>query len=475
MTPSGAPLGSTIVDPSQEDPVVAASIGFLGGPLGFLRRAGSSWWTPIRVLIVLTVVGYVIGYLLDYPCRVGGWLSPDRYEHLCYSDITALYDVRGFADGTIPYLQPAADGTYLEYPVVTGLFMYLASLITSAALVLRPALDGLRTFFDVNVVMLLVPLLVTVVATARTVRRRPWDAAMIALSPLVILGATINWDLLPMMFTALCLLMWSRRSPFAAGVFLGLGVAAKFYPLLLVFGFLLLAIRTRQWRAFGSLLLGGALSWLVVNIPFAIANFEGWSHFYVFNQQRGVDFGSFWYAVDMLGLPGVPQERINLVSGGAFVLLLIGIALLVLRAPRQPRLPAVLFLIVAAFIVTTKIYSPQYVLWLIPLAALARPRWRDFLIWQAGELVYFMAIWWYLVVYGLDEGRGLNDQTYALATLVHIVATLYLAAMVVGDILSPQNDPVRTDGFPEDANDPAGGAFDAAGSRAATGSRVLPN
>ena len=35
-------------------------------------------------------------------------------------------------------------------------------------------------------------------------------------------------------------------------------------------------------------------------------------------------------------------------------------------------------------------------LWLIPLAALARPKWRDFLIWQACEVAYFLGIWMYL-------------------------------------------------------------------------------
>ena len=429
-----------IVAPSQDDPVVAASIGWLGGPLGRFRR--SSWWTPVRVLVIVTTLGYILGYLLDRPCRTGGWLSPDRYENLCYTDVTALFGIRGFAEGSIPYLQPGVDGTYLEYPVITGFFMSIAAVISDGAVALHDALDPLRTFFDVNVLLLLIPLLVTVIATALTDRNRPWDAMMVAASPLVILAATINWDLLPMMFTALCLLMWSRNRPFAAGVFLGLGAAAKFYPALLLIGFLFLAIRSRTWRSFGSLIGGSALAWLIVNIPIAIGNFEGWSYFYRFNSQRGVDFGSFWYAADMLGMPGIPQERINLVAAGAFVLLCVLIGVLVLRAPKPPRVGAVMFLIVAAFIVTTKIYSPQYVLWLIPLAALAQPKWRDYLIWQAGELVYFVAIWWYLVTYGVDEGKGLNDVQYGLATVVHIVATLYLAAVIVSDMLSPAPDPV---------------------------------
>jgi uncharacterized membrane protein len=54
------------------------------------------------------------------------------------------------------------------------------------------------------------------------------------------------------------------------------------------------------------------------------------------------------------------------------------------------------FLVVAAFLMTNKVYSPQYVLWLLPLMILARPKWRDWLIFTAGELIYFVAIWWHL-------------------------------------------------------------------------------
>ena len=36
-------------------------------------------------------------------------------------------------------------------------------------------------------------------------------------------------------------------------------------------------------------------------------------------------------------------------------------------APRRPRFGAMAFLVIAAFLLTNKVYSPQYVLWLLPL------------------------------------------------------------------------------------------------------------
>jgi uncharacterized membrane protein len=449
-----------VIDPSHDDAIVAVASNAIGGRFGRYARRGAQWWSPLRVLIALTGLGYFIGYALDKSCRVTGWASPERYEHLCYSDIPPLYSLRGFADGLIPYLQTQPGQTPLEYPVITGIFMQIAAVLTRIATGMFGALDSARTFFDINVALLLIPLVIAVVATALTVRRRPWDAAMVAIAPTVILAATVNWDLLPLAFAGVALLLWSRSHPLAAGILLGLAIAAKFYPLFFIGGFLILTIRTGKWRAFGSLLIGAAGAWLIVNLPFMIGSFEGWSFFYTFSQERGEDFGSIWFALSQLGLPSVPADRLNLLASGIFLALCAGIGILALTTKRRPRLAPLLFLIIAAFVLTNKVYSPQYVLWLVPLAAMARPRWRDFLIWQVGEVVYFVAIWWFLVGYGTTGTKGLTPQWYAVATFVHIAVTCWFAGMIIRDMVKPEHDPIRSDGFAEDSDDPGGGVYD---------------
>jgi uncharacterized membrane protein len=121
-----------------------------------------------------------------------------------------------------------------------------------------------------------------------------------------------------------------------------------------------------------------------------------------------------------------------------------------------------LFLVLAAFVLTNKVYSPQYVIWLLPLAVLARPKWRDLIIWQIGQIVYFMAIWWHLIDYVTEEARFLNVEAYSGAVLIHVGATVFLCVMVIRDIYRPEHDPVRNDGFREDLDDPGGGPFDGA-------------
>lgn len=410
----------------------------LGGPMGVHAARAYTLLPPLQALIVLAAFTYSMGYFLDYSCIVDGWIDPQRYMHLCYSDIPALYADRGFSEGIFPYVQASADGVYLEYPVGTGLFMYLAATITGWVSSLYP--DGYRAFFDVNIVLLFIPFVITVIATALTKPKDPWRAAMIVFAPTMILAATINWDLIPIALVSLALLFWSRNQPVATGIFFGMAIAAKFYPIVLLVGFVLLAWRTKQWQATLQLLGATIVTFLAVNIPFAIANFEGWFYFYQFNFNRAIDFGSFWYAITQVGLPTIPEGLLNIGASLAFFVLLVAIAILVKTAPTTPEIAQILFLILAAFVITNKVYSPQYVLWLVPLAVLARPNWRDFMIWQTGEVIYFAAIWWFLAGYGIDDSRTLTTQWYAAATFIHIAATVYFAIRIVMDIASPKSD-----------------------------------
>jgi hypothetical protein len=90
---------------------------------------------------------------------------------------------------------------------------------------------------------------------------------------------------------------------------------------------------------------------------------------------------------------------------------------------------------------------------------MARPRWRDFLIWQSAQIIYFASIWYFLQQYGNDN-KGLPEGWYVAAILVQIAGTCWFAGMVVRDILTPSHDPVRTDGFADNTDDPGGGVLD---------------
>ncbi|MGW7542906.1 glycosyltransferase family 87 protein [Streptomyces sp. NPDC054770] len=447
------------VRPTREDEVAAAGSELIGGPIGRRALLGTSWWTPLRVVVIVAVGMFALGMVQKLPCYDSGWFfgASTQYTHACYSDIPHLYQGRGFADGLVPYFDKLpGDMDYLEYPVLTGVFMEVAAWLTpgSGSIMLQE-----QVYWFVNAGMLMLCAAVIAVCVVRTHRRRPWDGLLVALAPAFALTATINWDLLAVALTAAAMLMWSRSRPLAFGVLLGLATAAKLYPVFLLGPLFLLCWRAGKWREFFIATGGAVAAWLVVNLPVMIFAFDGWSKFYTFSQSRGVDFGSFWLIWAQNTTTPPSTGFVNTAATVLVLLCFLGIAALALTAPRRPRFAQLAFLVVAAFILTNKVYSPQYVLWLVPLAVLARPKWRDFLIWQACEVAYFLGIWLYLAyTTSGDAHKGLPTDGYHWAIAVHLLGTLYLCAMVVRDILMPERDVVRRTG----EDDPSGGVLDGA-------------
>jgi uncharacterized membrane protein len=157
----------------------------------------------------------------------------------------------------------------------------------------------------------------------------------------------------------------------------------------------------------------------------------------------------------------LPVTGLNLVTALAFVVLLIGLAVVVLSAPRRPRVASVAFLAVVAFLLTNKVLSPQYVLWLVPLAVLARPRWRPFLFWQATEVLVLVTRYYYFSGSSSDTAPGLGLGWFVAAVGVRDLALVLLAVLVLRDIWHPERDVVRSGGV----DDPAGGVLDGAPDR----------
>jgi uncharacterized membrane protein len=123
----------------------------------------------------------------------------------------------------------------------------------------------------------------------------------------------------------------------------------------------------------------------------------------------------------------------------------------------RPRVTQVAFLLVAGFLLLNKVYSPQYALWLLPLAVLARPRWRSLLVWQASEvLVWVMTMLYYLGT----ENRGVEVEWFFLAVLLRDVVLVTLIGLVAREVRRPDDDVVRTS-WPG-VDDPAGGPLDQA-------------
>jgi uncharacterized membrane protein len=428
--------------PSRDDPTVRRASNVIGGPLG--RYAGSSrWWTPIRILLALTAFTLLLAYGQKSPCADGRWAHNLQYTHACYSDIIPLWGAEGLADGAVPYRDHA-----VEYPVVTGGFMWVTAELTHGwhALAVNhwlPGKDDAVTFGVLTCVLLAAAGLFTVAATAGAAGlERRWDAAIFAASPLLVFHAFTNWDLLAMAFMSGALWAWAQRRPVLTGVLIGLGAAAKLYPALLLIPLFLLAYRSRSWRPAVWAAISAVLVWLAVNLPVAFSWSKGWWEFYSFNGKRGASEETLWFLLPRLTDANAiahPSTWTVVVVAG---LAMIGIAWLAIAAPATPRLAQLTFLVVAAFLLTSKVWSAQYSIWLVPLIALARPKWRLALLYQASEI----AVWigkMLLLLDGTDPNKALTYQGFTVIVMTRDALLLLLMGLVVREIWRPELDPVR--------------------------------
>lgn len=455
-----------VVAPTREDPVAATASAVVGGPAG-RRVAGGrhGWWTAVRVLVVLAMAVLALGVVQKQHCRAQGWTTPDQFFHACYSDLPIVYQSSGLSSGRPPY---TAGGAQLAQPVVTGTALWgIADLVPGGSVFERT-----RWYFDISTLVVAVCLVALVALTvAGAGRRRPWDAALVALSPLVALSALVSLDLLGVALATAGLVAWGRRRPVTAGVLLGLAVAARTYPVLLVVVLGLLALRAGRLRAWAVTAVAAAATTGVVLAPFlardaaaVLSPYRDW-----FRTPAG--YGSLW----LLPQTALTQPRpawvtslglgpTTLSSGAVTTLTVLGsvlavalAAVLALTSARRPRVAQLAFVVLAVVLLTGRSWPVQASLWLLPLAALARPRWRDHLVWVGAEALYFVAVWLYVGA-ATNADRALPATWYSVLVLVRAAGLLWLVRCVVQDVRRPLRDVVRADG----TDDPLGGPLDGA-------------
>ncbi|OBK23823.1 hypothetical protein A5634_04845 [Mycobacterium asiaticum] len=484
--------------PSRNDVLGGALANLVGGPVGRHALIGRTrFMTPVRVMFLLALVFLALGWSTKAAClqstgtgtgdqRVANWDNQRAYYELCYSDTVPLYGAELLSQGKFPYKsswietdgggmpQIRYDGQiavrYMEYPVLTGVYQYASMRVAKAYTALSkvlpfPVVAEVVMFFNFSAFGLALAWLVTVWSTAGLAGRRVWDAALAAASPLLIFQIFTNFDALATAFAMSGLLSWARRKPMLAGVLIGLGAAAKLYPLLFLGPLLVLGIRTGRLRDVLRTMLITAATWLAVNLPVMVLYPRGWSEFFRLNTRRGDDMDSLFNVVkSYTGWRGFdpslgfwePPVVLNTVVTVLFVLSCAAIAYITCTAPQRPRLAQLAFLVVAAFLLTNKVWSPQFSLWLVPLAVLALPHRRVLLAWMTIDALVWVPRMYYL--YG-NPNRSLPEQWFTTTVLLRDIAVLLLCVLVVRQIYRPDEDLVRWQGR---VDDPAGGIYDLA-------------
>ncbi|WP_277979205.1 hypothetical protein [Sphingomonas phyllosphaerae] len=368
----------------------------------------------------------LLGWSFKAHCGAA-WNGSEQYVTGCYSDAVPFWGLRGVAAGQVPYFEAR-----MEYPVLTGALIWIEGLFAHLIGGARAdAADFLLAVTFGNALLAFVVLELIRGAGAGLSRQYAW-----ALAPPLILYLGHNWDLLAATFAVAAIRAASRGQAARAAALAALGGAAKLFPVLLLpllgLGALVgrgaLPLRVSRTALLVAVAIG---AWGAVNLPVAWFAFDNWREFYAFSGERGGTAASVWELLAQFGWWRTDVAARNLWSlllfvGGAVTIVTIGWR-------RHSAQPWLLFTpVLAWFLLTNKVYSPQFDLWLWPLLVLTATRARPLALFLLGDLAAYFAEFWLFAGW---EGANVSatQADVLVAASVRAVALLWLIHAAVRD------------------------------------------
>jgi uncharacterized membrane protein len=270
-----------------------------------------------------------------------------------------------------------------EYPPLAQPLFFLVRLLPG------PFAAGFKWTMALSGALALVLMIASLASLGVSRLRLVAAAGAAAVAPLLVGPVFLNtYDLFPAALTAGALLAFVRRRERLVYVLLALAVAAKVYPIVLLPLALIESDRRggREWVRSGLMWFGGVL--IAVHLPFAVMGPGGLRFAYWVQLKRGLEVeslgGSVLLVLHRLGIhsvvlrdeaPGSKDAVGTLATavgvGSSIVLLIsvLAVAWLYLRRRASPLVAAAAA--VTAFVAFSKVFSPQYVDWLVPLVPAA--------------------------------------------------------------------------------------------------------
>ncbi|MBL1073119.1 DUF2029 domain-containing protein [Nocardia sp. 2] len=399
------------------------------------RRAGTA-----AGYVAICIVTLFLAYVNKARCAGAPFDSDGRSlkfdvikdSSVCYSDIQYLWLGRGINEHIFPYLTGGITpdgyltGGVVEYPVLSGLFMWVGALGAHN--------DAVFLF---NSALLLAPF---ALLTAWMLGKMAGRAALLwAAGPPLVLYAFHNWEL-PVVCTAVgafyvmtALTRYSLRARgIAAAILLGIGFCLKLYPGIFVLPLLVYVFvgeqreyprAERRFDAAGALaVLAAACTTVVaINLPFAIAGYDGWRASITFQQLRQADIttNSIWYW-GLRPMFDASQNGENAfqstVSLASPLLVVAAFALAVWlgwkRCTETGTYPwiGVSGAMLCGFLLFHKVHSPQYTLWLIPFLVLLRVRWPLIAVYLLADAAIGIGVFRYFYALGSGYTAELEEN-----------------------------------------------------------------
>jgi Glycosyltransferase family 87 len=317
-----------------------------------------------------------------FPAFVLVWREPERLRLARLLGVTLAFQLGWIAvhlgvglesfDSRVLYSRwgnELLDGRYPEAQYPPGAVLLFA---------LEAWVGGGATRTSNALVMVPFQLLTVAAVWALRTRTTPWLAALVALWPMNAFFWEFRFDLVPTALLAVGLLLASRSRWALSGAALGLGAAIKWIPGL-SFAFLAVwLLASRRTRELGAHAAAFVAVFAALHVPFLLWSFSQATYAYRYFGGQGITGESIWYLLlGPLGLATVNEREFWLpASVPAWAdplvvvvqaLLLMGLAAGAVHA--RGRLHAALAIAAMApivFLLTNRIFSPQY---LVPLLA----------------------------------------------------------------------------------------------------------
>jgi hypothetical protein len=315
----------------------------------FLDVRRRRWWGAAGagvVMVAFVVLAFCLNTAVRMPCH-----------DVCGLDIGRMYE-----DHHIDRAHPPYFSRDLEYPPLIGEVMYAAH---------EPFVHGLRNPFLANMVLLTALAALTTWMLWRRDGKRAWRWA---LAPPLLIQGLQNWDLLAVAPATIGLIQWENGLAFAGGVLLGAGAAAKLFPALFVPILAASSWHRGQRRQAMRVVAGSAVGFAVFVLPIYALVPHALEYFLKFHGNRGPDRGAIWYFIfhgpaRQAWFSG--QYVVDFITIVPSIMLIAALALLTVYAGRG-RISAfgACALVAIACLVTSKVYSPQYDLWIVPFFVL---------------------------------------------------------------------------------------------------------
>ena len=356
-----------------------------------VRSRFSRYTTIIGFLSIYCLVLLLLGYLQ--------WQRLEKYGHTRPSTNALYYRVSlNLIQGQMPYRDFA-----FEYPPLALLPIILPHLIKLGRVV-NPS-DYAWLFMLENVLMSML-LGLTIMRIASYFQ--PWPHCLRVLAVYSLLSMIIaplllgRYDLFPTLLMGVAVMEAIGGHPTRSGVWLGLGVAAKLFPIVLLPILSIYYLVSRNYRSLLGVFVGVTVSVGLTLLPFLPIGMDQLLSFLRYHQLRGLQIESVLagiaLAAHVLIFSPVTVEynfgALHITSSIADTVL-----------PWLPTLSILTFAVVfitlincfrcefeengvitnehlllsllsalLTFIVTSKVFSPQYISWLLPLASFLRLR-----------------------------------------------------------------------------------------------------